>query len=77
MQTNFVTNSNLVTPQRCAELLGGDKPLALATLANWRSAGRYPELRWVKMGRLVRYRLEDIEEFIAVRTKGGASRTEG
>ncbi|MBC8737567.1 helix-turn-helix domain-containing protein [Paraburkholderia sp. UCT31] len=34
------------------------------TLANWRATKRYP-LPYVKVGRLVRYRLSDIEAFIA------------
>ena len=36
------------------------------TLANWRSAGRGPA--FVKVGRAVRYRPEDLEEFIQKHT---------
>jgi len=65
-------HSNLVTAKRCGELLGGEKPIPLQTLANWRSMGRNPELRWVKIGRHVRYHLDDIETFIEARTRGGS-----
>jgi len=51
--------SPLITPKEAARLLGV-KP---STLAAWRHLGRY-NLPYVRMGRLVRYRLADIEEFI-------------
>ena len=38
-----------------------------STLSVWRSTGRY-DLRYVKTGRLVRYRVSDIAEFIERRT---------
>jgi hypothetical protein len=38
-----------------------------STLSVWRSTGRY-DLRYVKAGRLVRYRVSDIAEFIERRT---------
>jgi hypothetical protein len=37
------------------------------TLAVWRSTGRY-NLPFIKSGRLVRYRVKDIAEFLARRT---------
>ncbi|MCY1419140.1 hypothetical protein D9M71_347230 [compost metagenome] len=37
------------------------------TLAVWRSTGRY-KLPFIKIGRLVRYRVSDLAEFIARRT---------
>ena len=43
-----------------------------ATLAVWRSTGRY-NLPFVKVGRLVRYRLRDLEQFMARRTHGGVA----
>jgi excisionase family DNA binding protein len=45
------------------------------TLALWHSTGRYA-LPVVKVGRAVRYRLEDLERFIASRTvtHAGSSR---
>ncbi|WP_312477625.1 helix-turn-helix domain-containing protein [Stutzerimonas nitrititolerans] len=38
-----------------------------ATLAVWRSTGRY-NLPFLKVGRLVKYRLSDLAEFLARRT---------
>jgi excisionase family DNA binding protein len=40
------------------------------TLMVWRSTKRYP-LKFVKIGRKVRYRLSDIEEFLDKRTMSG------
>ncbi|MCJ0877806.1 helix-turn-helix domain-containing protein [Pseudomonas sp. JI-2] len=39
------------------------------TLAVWRSTGRY-NLPYLKVGRLVRYRVSDIAAFLARRTAG-------
>lgn len=50
-----------------------DKQAAVAlgikasTLSVWRSTGRY-NLPYMKVGRLVRYRLSDLAEFLARRT---------
>lgn len=49
----------LLDPRAAAEALGV-KP---GTLAIWRSTGRY-NLPYVKVGRLVRYRLTDIAKFM-------------
>jgi len=38
-----------------------------STLSVWRSTGRY-NLPYLKVGRLVRYRLSDLAEFLARRT---------
>lgn len=46
-----------------AEILG----VSPGTLRVWRSTGRY-NLRFVKVGRHVRYRREDVESFINSRT---------
>lgn len=43
--------------------------LAPSTLATWRSTGRYA-LPFVKVGRLVRYRLSDLEAWIERRLQG-------
>ncbi|MFQ2613048.1 hypothetical protein ACK3ZS_19930 [Aeromonas caviae] len=37
------------------------------TLAVWRSTGRY-NLPYLKVGRLVKYRISDLAEFLASRT---------
>jgi len=38
-----------------------------STLAVWRSTGRY-NLPYIKVGRLVKYRISDLAEFLARRT---------
>lgn len=55
--------SPLLTRQEAAEYLGV-KP---QTLAVWASVGRYG-LRFVKVGRRVRYRKEDLDRFLDERT---------
>ncbi|SEJ66399.1 Helix-turn-helix domain-containing protein [Azotobacter beijerinckii] len=52
-----------------------DKQAAIAlgikasTLSVWRSTGRY-NLPYIKVGRMVRYRVSDLAEFMARRTVG-------
>ena len=53
----------LLSEAEAAELLNV-KP---ATLSVWRCTRRYP-LRYVKVGRYVRYRQSDIDAFLASRT---------
>jgi excisionase family DNA binding protein len=48
----------LLTPAEVAERLG----VSATTPATWRCTKRYP-LSYVKVGRLVRYRLVDLEAF--------------
>jgi len=57
------TPSRLLTEREAAERLG----LAYGTLCVWRTTKRYA-LPFVKCGRAVRYRGEDIDAFIAART---------
>ncbi|GIZ54062.1 helix-turn-helix domain-containing protein [Noviherbaspirillum aridicola] len=57
------TQSKLVPPGEAAEIL----ETTIQTLANWRNTGRYA-LPYVKIGRLVRYRMSDLEAFIEART---------
>lgn len=52
-----------LSDKQAAEALG----LKPSTLAVWRSTGRYG-LPYVKVGRLVRYRISDLAEFLASRT---------
>ncbi|MBL8086056.1 MAG: helix-turn-helix domain-containing protein [Candidatus Obscuribacter sp.] len=52
--------SALLTPEETAESLG----VSVKTLSIWRCHKRYPELRYTKIGRLVRYRAEDVQSFI-------------
>ncbi len=51
--------SNLLTPTEAAGILG----TTVGVLAVWRTTKRYP-LRYIKVGRLVRYRPEDIQSFL-------------
>ncbi len=52
-----------ISDKQAAEVLG----LKPSTLAVWRSTGRY-NLPFVKVGRLVRYRVSDLAAFLARRT---------
>jgi len=56
--------STLLTEDQVAQRLG----LKPATLQIWRVTGRY-HLPFVKCGRLVRYREEDVRAFIDRRTR--------
>jgi excisionase family DNA binding protein len=53
----------MMTREQAAEYLGV-KP---QTLSVWATTGRY-DLPFVRVGRSVRYRLADLEQFIASRT---------
>jgi len=52
-----------IDDKRAADALG----LKPTTLAVWRSTGRY-NLPYLKVGRLVKYRISDLAEFLARRT---------
>jgi predicted site-specific integrase-resolvase len=52
-------NTTLLTPKKAAEILG----VAIGTLAVWRCTARYP-LPFVKIGRRVMYREQDVNSFI-------------
>ena len=52
-----------ISDKQAAEILGAKT----TTLAVWRSTGRY-NLPFVKVGRLVRYRVSDLAAFLARRT---------
>lgn len=59
------TKNNLLTSEETANWLG----LKTAhTLEVWRSTKRYPELEYIKVGRLVRYKREAVERFLESRT---------
>ncbi|MFT6510804.1 MAG: excisionase family DNA binding protein [Parvibaculaceae bacterium] len=57
--------SNLLSPKTVSDILG----VTVGTLAVWRTTNRY-NLPYVKSGRLVRYREQDVEAFIASRVCG-------
>ena len=65
MPTSETPLSALLTSSQAAELLG----VTVATLATWRCTGRYP-LPWVRVGRCIRYRPEDLVAFIESRLEG-------
>jgi excisionase family DNA binding protein len=64
-------SSTLLTPQQVADQLG----VTLHTLAVWRCEQRYP-LKYVKVGRLVRYQESEVERFILTRTNTGVPPSE-
>jgi len=57
------TTDPLKTPAQAAEFLGVKEQ----TLATWRCTGRY-NLPFIRVGRNGRYRLADLERWIAERT---------
>jgi len=60
--------TNLITEQRAAEYLG----VAPGTLRIWRCTGRV-QLPFVRVGRSIRYRVEDVEQFVERRTVGAVA----
>lgn len=60
--------NRLLTPAEVAEYLG----VSVETLNVWRCTKRYG-LSYVKVGRLVRYRLSDVEAFANARRQEVAS----
>lgn len=62
-----MTNLKLLTPHEVADILC----VSVETLNVWRATKRYP-LPYVKSGRLVRYRAQDVEAFIESRLHGEA-----
>ena len=63
---NATTRPKLLTEAEAADYLSVEPQ----TLCAWRCTRRY-NLRFIKVGRLVRYRLEDLEQFLVSRTIGG------
>ncbi|MFZ1936148.1 MAG: helix-turn-helix domain-containing protein [Thermoguttaceae bacterium] len=60
--------SPLLDEKQAAEILN----VTPGTLSVWRCTRRYP-IPYVKVGRAVRYRLVDLEKFLASRTVGAAA----
>lgn len=61
---------DLITSEEAAKILGLKSK---HTLEVWRSTNRYPELRYVKIGRAARYRRSDVEKFITKNVVGNVS----
>lgn len=59
-----------VDDKQAAQVLGAK----VSTLAVWRSTGRY-NLPFLKVGRLVRYRVSDLAEFMSRRTANHTGQT--
>ncbi len=64
----MLPKTNLLTPAQVADRLG----VSVATLATWRCTKRYP-LAYVKVGRLVRYRISDVDAFEIAQLQGDAA----
>ena len=58
-------NTVLLTKDQVSAILG----ISVGTLAVWRTTKRY-NLPYVKSGRLIRYREEDVQAFITSRLHG-------
>lgn len=54
-------NTNMIDRKAAAEMVG----VAVGTLANWQSTGRY-RLPHLKIGKHVRYRTCDLERWLAL-----------
>ena len=63
------TSTNLLDSEETANWLGLKNK---HTLEIWRSTKRYPELEYIKVGRLVRYKREAVERFLDSRTISAA-----
>jgi len=62
------TLNKLLTPDEVSKHLG----ISVETLNTWRATNRY-KLQYIKVGRLVRYRLNDVESFLHSRIHGEAA----
>lgn len=63
MKKRESVSKGVLTPEEASEYLGG---VALRTLDRWRQKGIGPI--YVKMGRLVRYRVSDLEDYLDARS---------
>ena len=63
--------SPVTDPVGAGRHLGGpDSPIAVLTLADWRTKGIGPA--YVKVGRLIRYKISDLDAWLDSRVKRGA-----
>jgi predicted site-specific integrase-resolvase len=72
MMAQQISFPELLTEEQAAQRIG----VSPSTLATWRCTGRY-ELRFLKAGRLVRYRAQDVLAFINSRLVGGGAESDG
>ena len=64
--TGLLNDDELVDSSEAARILDVKEK----TLPVWRSTKRYPELKYVKIGSLAKYRRGDLRAFIASRVVG-------
>jgi excisionase family DNA binding protein len=69
MSSQTATKPQLLTTEQAAEYLGG---LQKNTLEGWRTSGK--QLRFVKIGRLVRYRQSDLDAYLESQTRTSTSK---
>jgi excisionase family DNA binding protein len=62
--SKLLHGNDLLTTEEAAKRLG----LSSATLCIWRTTKRYP-LPYIKVGRMVRYRVEDLNTFLQQQTQ--------
>jgi hypothetical protein len=60
------SNNDLLDQKQAAQILGVEP----GTLQVWRATKRYP-LRYIKIGRSVKYKFQDLQAFIEMRAVGG------
>ncbi len=61
-----IQNPKLLTRKQAAEYIGVEP----STLDVWASTKRY-SLKFIKVGRLAKYRVADLDEFLSLRTVNG------
>lgn len=64
-------STNLITPPQLSARIG----IKETTLANWRVLGRGP--RFIRVGRSIRYRSEDVEAWLSGRTADSTTDADG
>lgn len=70
--TTGATREPLLNEQQAAEFLN----IRPGTLACWRTTKRYP-LKYTRVGRSIRYRLSDLQAFLASRDSGADGLEQG
>jgi excisionase family DNA binding protein len=66
MQYDYTNPHQLLTREQASEFLGVSK----GTLEVWACTKRY-NLKYIKIGKNVRYRMQDLLNFLEEQTKGG------
>ena len=66
MSFDYTNSNQLLNQNQAAEFLGVSK----GTLEVWACTKRY-NLKYLKIGRLVKYRMQDLLNFLEEQTRGG------